>query len=62
MLVQQPPALALGIVHAVDRGPTKLQKPLLVARCDDEGGLHMGPLYDLAQEWLALPGQFCQVF
>jgi hypothetical protein len=60
MLVQQPPALELGILDVhIGFDTTEFTKHW--AYFDDDGGLRMGPLYDLVQEWLGTPRHFCQL-
>jgi hypothetical protein len=54
MLLQQPPALELGICYF----HSKFKTTGLVKYCDGHGGLRMDPLYDWVQEWLGTPRHF----
>jgi hypothetical protein len=60
MLVQQPPALELGILDIYRRFDT-LERTKKWAYFEDDGGLRMGPLYDLVQAWVGTPKHFCQL-
>lgn len=60
MLVQQPPALELGILDIHRRfDTTEFTKHR--ASFEENMGLRMGPLYDLVQEWLGTTRHYCQL-
>jgi hypothetical protein len=60
MLVQQPPAMKLGILSVYVRFETaRVIKKW--ASFDKYRGLRIGPLYDLSQAWLGTPNHYCQL-